>query len=53
MPFYEEYVTAELAAQLDFNPLSFAYHKPAYNNQETVTLKKIPSSTPKNTKILR
>jgi hypothetical protein len=31
-------VTAELAAQLDFNPLSFAYHK-TYNNQETVTEK--------------
>ena len=38
---YEEYVTAELAAQLDFNPLSFLHViKPAYNNQETVTFEK-------------
>jgi uncharacterized protein (DUF1015 family) len=38
---YEEYVTAELAAQLDFNPLSFLHViKPAYNNQESVTFEK-------------
>lgn len=38
---YEEYATAELAAQLDFNPLSFLHViKPAYNNQETVTFEK-------------
>ena len=38
---YEEYVTAELAAQLDFNPLSFLHViKPAYNNQETVSFEK-------------
>ena len=38
---YEEYVNAELAAQLDFNPLSFLHIlKPAYNNQETVSFKK-------------
>jgi hypothetical protein len=35
---YEEYVPAELAAQLDFNPLSFLHVlKPAYTNQETVS----------------
>ena len=35
---YEEYVNAELAAQLDFNPLSFLHIlKPAYTNQETVS----------------
>ena len=38
---YEEYVTAELAAQLDFNPLSFLHIlKPAYTNQETVSFEK-------------
>ncbi|CAM3045818.1 DUF1015 domain-containing protein [Flavobacterium frigoris] len=38
---YEEYVTAELAAQLDFNPLSFLHVlKPAYTNQETVSFEK-------------
>lgn len=38
---YEEYVNAELAAQLDFNPLSFLHIlKPAYTNQETVSFKK-------------
>ena len=38
---YEEYVTAELAAQLDFNPLSFLHViKPAYNNQESITFEK-------------
>jgi uncharacterized protein (DUF1015 family) len=38
---YEEYLTAELAAQLDFNPLSFLHVvKPAYTNQETVTFEK-------------
>jgi uncharacterized protein (DUF1015 family) len=38
---YEEYVTAELAAQLDFNPLSFLHVlKPAYTNQETVSYEK-------------
>jgi hypothetical protein len=41
MPFLWRYVTAELAAQLDFNPLSFAYHKPAYNNQKRLLWKKI------------
>ena len=38
---YEEYVNAELAAQLDFNPLSFLHIlKPAYTNQETVSFEK-------------
>jgi uncharacterized protein (DUF1015 family) len=38
---YEEYVTAELAAQLDFNPLSFLHVlKPAYTKQETVSFEK-------------
>lgn len=38
---YEEYGTAELAAQLDFNPLSFLHVlKPAYKNQETVSFEK-------------
>ena len=38
---YEEYVTAELAAQLDFNPLSFLHVlKPAYTNQESVSFEK-------------
>lgn len=38
---YEEYVPAELAAQLDFNPLSFLHVlKPAYTNQETVSFEK-------------
>lgn len=38
---YEEYVTAELAAQLDFNPLSFLHIlKPAYTNSETVSFEK-------------
>lgn len=38
---YNEYVNAELAAQLDFNPLSFLHIlKPAYNNQETISFEK-------------
>jgi uncharacterized protein (DUF1015 family) len=38
---YEEYVTAELAAQLDFNPLSFLHVlKPAYTNQGSVSFEK-------------
>ncbi|MGO4822136.1 MULTISPECIES: DUF1015 family protein [unclassified Flavobacterium] len=38
---YDEYLTAELAAQLNFNTLSFLQVvKPAYTNQETVTLEK-------------
>ena len=38
---YEEYVNAELAAQLDFNPLSFLHIlKPAYTNQESVSFEK-------------
>lgn len=38
---YEEYVPAELAAQLHFNPLSFLHVlKPAYTNQETVSFEK-------------
>jgi len=38
---YEEYVNAELAAQLDYNPLSFLHIlKPAYTNQETVAYEK-------------
>jgi uncharacterized protein (DUF1015 family) len=38
---YEEYSTAELAAQLDFNPLSFLHVlKPAYTNQESVSFEK-------------
>ncbi|MFV7236632.1 DUF1015 domain-containing protein [Flavobacterium sp. ZB4R12] len=38
---YDEYSAAELAAQLDFNPLSFLHIlKPAYTNQETVSFEK-------------
>jgi uncharacterized protein (DUF1015 family) len=38
---FEEYVPAELAAQLDFNPLSFLQIiKPAYTNQEKVSFEK-------------
>lgn len=38
---YDEYVTAELAAQLDFNPLSFLHIlQPAYTNQDTVSHEK-------------
>lgn len=38
---YEEYTPAELAAQLDFNPLSFLHViKPAYTNQEKVSFEK-------------
>ena len=38
---YDEYVNAELAAQLDFNPLSFLHIlKPAYTNQESVSFEK-------------
>jgi len=38
---YDEYLTAALAAQLNFNTLSFLQVvKPAYTNQETVTLEK-------------
>jgi hypothetical protein len=36
---YEEYVTAELAAQLDFNPCLFACFKTCLD-QESVSLKK-------------
>jgi uncharacterized protein (DUF1015 family) len=38
---YEGYVPAELAAQLDFNPLSFLHIlKPAYTHQESVSFEK-------------
>jgi uncharacterized protein (DUF1015 family) len=38
---YEEYVTAELAAQLDFNPLSFLHViKPAHTNQDSISFEK-------------
>jgi uncharacterized protein (DUF1015 family) len=38
---YDGYVTAELAAQLDFNPLSFLHVlKPAYTSQESVSFEK-------------
>lgn len=38
---YEEYVNAELAAQLDFNPLSFLHIlKPAYANQQSISFEK-------------
>jgi uncharacterized protein (DUF1015 family) len=38
---YEEYVHAELAAQLDFNPLSFLHVlKPAFANQQTIAYEK-------------
>jgi uncharacterized protein (DUF1015 family) len=38
---YDEYVNAELAAQLDFNPLSFLHViKPAFVNQESVPYEK-------------
>lgn len=38
---YDEYVNAELAAQLDFNPLSFLHViKPAFVNQESVAYEK-------------
>jgi uncharacterized protein (DUF1015 family) len=38
---YDDYSAAELAAQLDFNPLSFLHIlKPAYSNQETVSYEK-------------
>ena len=38
---YDEYSAAELAAQLDFNPLSFLHIlKPAYTNQGTVSYEK-------------
>jgi hypothetical protein len=37
---YEEYVTAELAAQLDFNPCLLHVLKPAYTNQESVSFEK-------------
>jgi uncharacterized protein (DUF1015 family) len=38
---YEQYVTAELAAQLDFNPLSFLHViKPAHTNQDSVSFEK-------------
>lgn len=38
---FEEYTPAELAAQLDFNPLSFLHVlKPAYTNQEKVSFEK-------------
>ena len=38
---YEEYVNAELAAQLDFNPLSFLHVlKPAFVNQQSIAYEK-------------
>ena len=38
---YEEYVNAELAAQLDFNPLSFLHIlQPAYNSQQSIAYEK-------------
>jgi uncharacterized protein (DUF1015 family) len=38
---YDEYVNAELAAQLDFNPLSFLHVlKPAFVNQQTIAYEK-------------
>jgi hypothetical protein len=37
---YEEYVTAELAAQLILIPCLLHVLKPAYTNQESVSLKK-------------
>lgn len=38
---YDEYVTAELAAQLDFNPLSFLHVlKPAFVNQQSIAYEK-------------
>ena len=38
---YDEYVNAELAAQLDFNPLSFLHIlQPAYNNQQSIAYEK-------------
>jgi uncharacterized protein (DUF1015 family) len=38
---YDEYVNAELAAQLDYNPLSFLHIlQPAYNNQESIAFEK-------------
>lgn len=38
---YEEYVTGELAAQLDFNPLSFLHVlQPAFVNQQTIAYEK-------------
>ena len=38
---YDEYVNAELAAQLDFNPLSFLHIlKPAYINQQSIAYEK-------------
>ncbi|WP_298223018.1 DUF1015 domain-containing protein [Flavobacterium sp.] len=38
---YDEYVNAELAAQLDFNPLSFLHVlKPAFVNQQSIAYEK-------------
>ena len=38
---YDEYVNAELAAQLDFNPLSFLHIlKPAFVNQQSIAFEK-------------
>ncbi len=38
---YDEYVNAELAAQLDFNPLSFLHVlKPAFINQQSIAYEK-------------
>ena len=38
---YEEYVNAELAAQLDFNPLSFLHIlQPAYSSQQSIAYEK-------------
>lgn len=38
---YEEYSAAELASQLDFNPLSFLHIlNPAYTNQQKITFEK-------------
>jgi hypothetical protein len=44
---YEEYVTAELAAQLDFNPCLLHVLKPAYTNQESVSFEKVQTSKSK------
>ena len=38
---YEEYSAAELASQLDFNPLSFLHIlNPAYTNQQKITFER-------------
>jgi hypothetical protein len=48
---YEEYVNAELAAQLDFNPLFLHILKPAYTNQESVSFEKRYRQVHQNMKI--